>query len=199
MRLLLASRNRGKLEELRRMLDGTGWEAVDLTAMDHRLTLDEPGATFAENACHKARKAAEAFRMWTLADDSGLEIDALGGEPGVHSARYCGAHATDAERIRKVLDRMIAVPEQTRTARFRCAVCLVDPAGTEKVFEGTCEGRIAHHARGTGGFGYDPIFIPEGSARTFAELGSEAKDRQSHRARAMRLAIEHLGTRVRRD
>jgi XTP/dITP diphosphohydrolase len=178
------------------MLDGVGWEAVDLTAMDRAIVLDEPGATFEENARHKARQAAAAFPMWTLADDSGLEIDALGGEPGVRSARYAGEHASDADRFQKVLGLMSAVPDEKRTARFRCVVCVLDPAGQEKTFEGRCEGRIARAARGTGGFGYDPVFVPDGYTWSFAELGPEVKDRLSHRGRAMRQAVEYLQSRA---
>ncbi len=178
------------------MLADTGWDAVDLDSMDGSIVLDEPGATFSENACHKARQAAAAFGLWTLADDSGLEVDALAGEPGVRSARYCGEQSTDEEKYGKVLRLLVAVPDGQRTARFRCAVCVVGPGGIERVFEGTCEGSIAREARGSGGFGYDPIFIPEGYAQTFAELGSAVKDKLSHRAKAMGLAVEYLRSRA---
>ncbi len=192
MKLLLATRNRNKLVEMQHALDGTGWQVLLLTDIDNEPQVAEDGATFEENARKKARAAARASELQTLAEDSGLEIDALGGEPGVKSARYCGEGASDADRIRRVLDRMIAVPDELRTARFRCAMCLVEPAGTETCFEGHCEGRIAHHARGSSGFGYDPIFIPAGYARTFAELGLSIKNTISHRALAMRQVVEYL-------
>jgi len=192
VRLLLASRNPGKLAELTAMLEGTGWEACDYAALGLDVNVKEDGETFAENAEKKARAGVEASGLLTLADDSGLEVDALGGEPGVHSARYCGEQAGDEARCRAVLLRMVAVPEARRTARFRCVVCLADPAGRDVVFEGRCEGRIAHHARGRYGFGYDPIFIPDGFALTFAELGAETKNRMSHRAAALRQVLDHL-------
>ncbi len=199
MKLLVASRNQGKIAEIRRLLDDTGWLVVGLPSLDSGLEIVEDGETFEQNARKKAYAAAEASKMWTLADDSGLEIDALGGEPGVHSARYCGPDAAQIFRNRRIQDCLVAVPEEQRTARFRCVMCLIDPAGKEKVFEGTCEGKIAYHARGSAGFGYDPIFIPEGYSRTFAELGLETKNRFSHRARAMRQVVDYLRTRVRAD
>ncbi len=196
MKLLLASHNHGKATEIARLLEGTGWRVVSLTSVDSKFDVVEDGLTFRDNAQKKALAAAGRFKMWTLADDSGLVIDALDGEPGVHSARYCGPDATDADRVRRVLDRMIAVPAEKRTARFRCAMCLVDIAGSEEFFEGEVEGRIAHHPRGTAGFGYDPVFIPDGHSRTFAELGVYAKNTMSHRARAMRKVVEYLKSRT---
>jgi len=199
MKLLLATRNRGKLVELRDMLTGTGWDAVMLTDVPGVPEVEEDGTTFVENACKKARVGASATRMWTLAEDAGLEVDALKGEPGIRSARYCGEGASDKDRIDKVLAQTIAVPDERRTARFRCAMCLIDPAGNEKTFEGTCEGKIAHHARGRYGFGYDPIFIPDGHAQTFAELGLDVKAQISHRAQAMRQCVAYLKGRATRD
>ncbi len=192
MKLLLATRNRNKVSEMRHALDGTGWQVVMLSDIGDAPDVEEDGATFEENALKKARSAARVTKMWTLAEDSGLEIDALGGEPGVKSARYAGEGASDADRIRKVLSRLISVPEKRRTARFRCVMCLIDPAGKETYFEGCCEGRITHDARGSAGFGYDPVFIPEGYAQTFAELGPGVKSKISHRARAMQQVIAFL-------
>ena len=192
MKLLLATRNRNKVTEMQHALAGTGWEVMMLSDFGDMPEVEEDGVTFEENARKKARSAAERAEMWTLAEDAGLEVDALGGEPGVKSARYCGEVANDADRVRKVLDRTINVPEERRTARFRCVMCLVDPAGIETCFEGRCEGRIAHSARGTAGFGYDPIFMPDGYSRTFAELGLSVKSRISHRAQAMRQVIDYL-------
>jgi XTP/dITP diphosphohydrolase len=195
VRLLLATRNRNKVIEMRHLLEGTGWEVVALSDIEGAPDVVEDLPTFEGNACKKARSAAGLGHTWTLAEDAGLEVDALGGEPGVMSARYCGEGATDAERIRKVLSGIIAVPDQDRTARFRCVMCLVDPDGQEKPFEGRVEGRIAHTARGTTGFGYDPIFMPEGYGKTFAELGLEVKNKISHRAQALRQVIEYLKSR----
>ncbi len=192
MKLLLATRNWNKLTEVQHALAGTGWEAMILSDLGDAPEVEEDGATFEENAQKKARTAAERAKMWTLAEDSGLEVDALGGEPGVKSARYAGEGATDTDRTRKVLDRLVSVPEERRTARFRCVMCLVDPAGDETCFEGRCEGHIAHSARGSAGFGYDPVFIPEGHDRTFAELGLGVKNEISHRARAMQQVIDYL-------
>lgn len=199
MRLLLATRNRGKLVELQDMLAGTGWDAVMLTDELGIPEVEEDGETFVENACKKARAAAKATGMWTLAEDAGLEVDALDGAPGIRSARYCGDGASDQDRIGKVLLQIIAVPDDRRTARFRCATCLIDPDGNERVFEGACEGRIAPHARGRYGFGYDPIFIPDGHALTFGELGLDVKAQISHRAQAMRQCVAYLKEHAARD
>lgn len=192
MRLLLATRNRNKQTEVQHALAGRGWQVVMLCDIAGAPVVEEDGATFEENARKKARSAAKLATTWVLAEDSGLEVDALGGEPGVKSARYAGEAATDPDRIRKVLDRLGALPAERRTARFRCVMCLVDPAGDEVCFEGRCEGHIANSARGSAGFGYDPIFVPEGHDRTFAELGLDVKSKISHRARAMRQVIGFL-------
>jgi XTP/dITP diphosphohydrolase len=192
MRLLLATRNQNKVAEMQHALGGTGWQVVMLSDIRKAPEVKEDGATFQENALKKARSAARASGLWTLAEDSGLEVDALEGEPGVKSARYAGEKANDAERIRKVLDRLASVPDQQRRARFFCVMCLIDPAGNETCFEGRCEGRIATEARGAAGFGYDPVFVPDGYDRTFAELGLSVKSRISHRARAMVQVIRCL-------
>jgi XTP/dITP diphosphohydrolase len=194
VRLVVASRNPGKVTELRDLLRGNGWEVVGLADAGFVQDAEEDGDTFEANARKKAKAVAKWTKTWTLADDSGLQVDALGGEPGVRSARYAGENATDADRMKKLLDRMIAVPDETRTARFRCVICLVDPKGRAHTFEGECEGRIAHHPRGHAGFGYDPVFMPDGSSKTFGELGLEAKRRLSHRARAMERAVAYLRT-----
>ena len=196
MKLLFASHNPGKVAEVGCLLEGTGWRVMGLSAVGTDVDLVESGMTFEENASLKARQAAQVFKGWTLADDSGLEVDALGGEPGVFSARYAGPGATDADRVKRLLDRLIAVPDEKRTARFRCVMCLVDPDGDEHTFEGRVEGSISYHPRGTSGFGYDPVFIPQGEARTFAELGLGFKNRISHRAEAVRAVVAYLRTRV---
>ncbi len=185
MKLLLATRNRAKLAELRSLLEGTGWQLVTLNDYPALGPVAETGATFEENARLKAVAAFQATGLWTLGEDSGLEVDALGGEPGVMSARWAGPEATDHDRCRQLLARMIAVPDELRTARFRCVVCLVEPSGAERFFEGVCPGRISHHIRGSAGFGYDPLFIPDGYSLTFAQLGNAVKSRISHRAQAI--------------
>ncbi len=195
MKLLLATRNRNKVIEMQQALEGTGWQVVMLSDIAGAPEVEEDGATFEENALKKARSAVRFTGLWTIAEDSGLEIDALGGEPGVKSARYAGEGATDAERIRKVLGQLVAVRDERRTARFRCVMCIVDSAGTERCFEGRCEGRIAHSARGSSGFGYDPIFVPDGYDQTFAELGFGVKSKISHRARALQQVTEYLRSR----
>jgi XTP/dITP diphosphohydrolase len=196
VKLLLATRNPGKLAELKALLDGSGWEPVMLDAYPAAPDVEETGTTFADNARLKARSAFEHSRTWTVAEDAGLEADALGGEPGVYSARYAGPDATDKDRCRKLLAKLIAVPDERRHARFRCVMCVVSPAGEERLFEGSCEGKISHHARGCAGFGYDPLFIPEGQSQTFGELGLEVKSQISHRARAMRQVVEYLRSRA---
>lgn len=192
MKLLLATRNRNKVVEMTHALGGTGWRVAVMSDIPDAPEVKEDGATFQENALKKARVAARVSGLWTLAEDSGLEVDALGGEPGVKSARYAGEGAGDVDRVRKVLDRLGDLPAERRTARFCCVMCLVDPAGNETCFEGCCEGSIAMEARGAAGFGYDPVFIPQGHDRTFAELGLDVKGRISHRARAMEQVIRFL-------
>lgn len=195
MKLLLATRNQDKVAEMRRALEGTGWQVLMLSDFGDAPDVEEDGVAFEENALKKARSAAKVAGLWTLAEDSGLEVDALGGEPGVKSARYAGEGASYADLVRKVLGLLVAVPEERRTARFRCVMCLIDPGGRETCFEGRCEGRIAPSARGSSGFGYDPIFVPEGYSQTFAELGLGVKGRISHRARALEQVIEYLRAR----
>ena len=197
MNLLLATRNRNKVAEMQHALEGTGWQVMMLSDFGDMPEVEEDGATFEENARKKARSAARFSKLWTLAEDSGLEIDALGGEPGVKSARYAGERASDMDRIRKVLGFLTSVPDERRTARFRCVMCVIDPAGNESCFEGRCEGRIAQAARGSSGFGYDPIFVPDGYDNTFAELGLGVKNRISHRARAMQQVLAFLRSHVR--
>ncbi|MBM3324005.1 RdgB/HAM1 family non-canonical purine NTP pyrophosphatase [candidate division WOR-3 bacterium] len=196
MKLLVATRNRNKVVEMQGPLQRAGWTIITLDRFPDFPAVEEDGRTFEDNARKKAHAAAALGVDWTLAEDAGLEIDALDGEPGVFSARYCGEQATDAERVRKVLDRMIAVPDERRTARFGCVMCLVGPDKLETLFTGTCPGRISHTARGSAGFGYDPVFIPDGYGLTFAELGLDVKHRISHRAQALREVIKHLRRQV---
>lgn len=196
MKLLLATRNSNKVIEMQHALEGTGWQVLTLADIASAPDVEEDGATFRDNALKKARSAAESSHLWTLAEDSGLEIDALGGEPGVRSARYAGEGASDMDRIRKVLGHLTSVPDERRTARFRCLMCVIDPAGNENCFEGRCEGRIAHRPAGSSGFGYDPVFTPDGYDKTFAELGLGVKSKISHRARAMQQVLALLRSHV---
>lgn len=182
-RVVLATTNRGKVAELRRILDGLDIDLVD--AREAGLAeVDETAATFTGNARLKARAAVAATGLPAVADDSGLVVDALGGEPGVRSARYAGPGHDDAANVALLLDRLAGVAD--RGARFVCAAVLAAPGGREWTATGTLEGVIATAPRGTGGFGYDPVFVPEGGDRTAAELAPEEKDAVSHRGRALR-------------
>ncbi|MBM3129385.1 MAG: RdgB/HAM1 family non-canonical purine NTP pyrophosphatase [Chloroflexi bacterium] len=184
MRLLIATHNRGKLIEYQEMFADLPFDLVTLDDIGIRDDVEETGATLAENARLKAVAYARQSGLLTLADDSGLEVDALGGEPGVHSKRYAGANKSDAERIAFLLDKLHAVPPGKRAARFRCAIALATPDGKLWETDGACEGEIAFDLRGTNGFGYDPIFhVSERGAR-MAELSTAEKNRVSHRARA---------------
>ncbi|MBN1640714.1 MAG: XTP/dITP diphosphatase [Anaerolineae bacterium] len=186
--LCLGTTNRGKQRELVDLLGD--WEGQIVCPQDLGLELDveESGRTFAENAAHKALAYARAAGMPALADDSGLEVDALGGAPGVLSARYAGPGASDEDRYRKLLAALAETPSERRTARFRCAVAIAHPGGQVEIAEGTCEGVIASAPRGDGGFGYDPVFYIPPLDRTMAELPAEVKNQISHRARAMQAA-----------
>lgn len=190
MSLVVATGNRGKLGEIRALLEGLPIEVLSLSDVLAPFSqVLEDGDTFAKNALKKARNVADASQLVTLADDSGLEVDALGGRPGVRSARFAREGATDAENNAALLAQLEEIGEESRTARFRCAIALVDPwapeAERELVVEGSCEGRIARKPSGTGGFGYDPLFIVAETGRTMAELSDQQKNQVSHRARAL--------------
>ncbi len=193
MRLLIATHNRGKLVEYQEILAGLPFELATLNDVGIREDVPENGATFAENARIKAMAYAPQSGLLTLADDSGLEVDALGGEPGIYSRRYAGENATDAERIAFLLDKLRDVPAGKRSARFRCVIVIAKPNGDMWQSEGTCEGEIISAPRGMNGFGYDPIFYFPTLARTMAELPPEEKNRISHRARAAEGARRILG------
>jgi XTP/dITP diphosphohydrolase len=190
MRLLLATTNRGKISELRRIL---GDRHIELVGLEANQTTEEieTAASFTKNALLKARHYHRRTGLPTIADDSGLEVAALGGRPGVASARYAGPEASDAERIRKLLDELKAVPAGRRAARFVCAAALVWAAG-EQVFEDEARGLILDAPRGAGGFGYDPVFLYESLGKTFAELSAEEKAEVSHRGRAFRRLVTWL-------
>ena len=183
-KLLIATHNRGKLREYQALLSGLPFELATPEEVGLRDEVEETGATMAENARLKAVSSARESGLLSLADDSGLEVDALGGEPGVHSKRYAGAGRTDAERNRFLLDKLRDVPPGARGARFRCVIVIADPAGHTWTSEGTCEGEIAFEPRGAHGFGYDPVFILREGGRRMAELAPAEKNTVSHRGRA---------------
>jgi XTP/dITP diphosphohydrolase len=195
MDVLLATRNPGKLTELRRMLDAAdvaGIMVLGLADVPEFPEEPEVGATFAENALAKARDAAKATGLAAVADDSGLAVDALGGMPGVLSARWAGRHGDDRANLELVLGQLADLPDDRRTAAFVCAAALVVPGGEEIVVHGEWAGRLARAPRGSNGFGYDPIFVPEGESRTTAELSAQEKDAISHRGRAFRALVPIL-------
>jgi XTP/dITP diphosphohydrolase len=194
--VVLATRNLHKLDELRRILAAAG-ASVDLVSV--ALFPDVPdvvetGLTFAENAVLKATATATATRLLAIADDSGLAVDALNGMPGVFSARWAGRHGDDAANLELLLRQVADVPDPRRGAAFVCAAALATPSGGTVVEEGRLTGRLAHEPRGTYGFGYDPVFIPDGQTRTTAEMSPAEKDAVSHRGRAFRALAAHLRT-----
>ncbi|HEV2094894.1 MAG TPA: RdgB/HAM1 family non-canonical purine NTP pyrophosphatase [Chthoniobacterales bacterium] len=185
IRLLVATRNPHKTREYRELL-GAGFQIDDLLQLPELGSVDETGASFEENAKLKALCVSAKFPGLVMADDSGLEVDALGGAPGIRSARYAGELATDKENIAKLLGNLWGLPKvRPRSARFRCALALARQGRIVGTFEGVVEGTIVSKPRGGCGFGYDPIFLPEGFDRTFAELPATEKNRISHRARAI--------------
>ncbi len=196
--MILASRNEHKLRELAEILPGAGLEVLP-----EGIELPpEDGLTFAANALIKARAAGKATGKAVIADDSGIVVDGLGGRPGVRSARYAGESATDGENLEKVL-RDLVDSGGPATARYVCVIAWIDEQGNESTFEGTCEGRLIQTTRGTGGFGYDPAFIPEDTGpadqRTMAELSPDEKNRISHRGRAARAMAAELERRTAQD
>ena len=191
--ILIATRNPGKVKEITRILEESGWSFSSLQDFEHVDSPEENGETYSENAIIKARFYAAATGMYALADDSGLEVDALAGAPGVFSARYAGENASDAERRELLLSELNKSDDKDRRARFVSVVAIGSFDGTIlNVSEGICEGTITTVPRGTGGFGYDPLFIPDGYDQTFAELAESLKNSISHRARALMKTNEFL-------
>jgi XTP/dITP diphosphohydrolase len=187
-RLVVATLNRAKGRELLTLLGDIAYDVTLLADLPGATLPEETGATYRENALLKARAAAQTTRALSLADDSGIEVDALDGAPGLYSARFGGPGLDDAGRYALLLERLRGVPAVERTARFRSVIALVGPDGSERVVEGTVEGVIAEAPRGAGGFGYDPVFFYPPLGRTFGELAPAAKHRVDHRGAAVRAA-----------
>jgi len=186
--LLLATRNQHKKIEIQEILGDMGIDIINLEDISELPEVEEDGETFQANALKKASTIAHLSGYVTMADDSGLVVDALGGRPGVYSARFAGAHATDEENNRKLLELMKDIPCAEHTAHFECVIALARPDGLQQTVSGRCHGRIALAPAGDGGFGYDPLFIPEGYEVSFAQLSVEEKNRISHRGRALQKA-----------
>ena len=192
MEIVLATRNRKKIEEIIRITQGLNVRILTLDDFPGCPETEEDGKTFEENAIKKAVTVSEYTGKPALADDSGLEVDALQGAPGTLSARYAGERANDQNNVEKLLKEMRSFPEYDRKARFVCCIALAFPEGTINTFYGTSEGKIGTEPRGHGGFGYDPVFYPEGFSITFAEMSGERKDTLSHRGKALSKVKEHL-------
>jgi len=194
-KLVLATRNSGKIIEFRRILEEIAPGAVELISVDQfpdLIDVEEIGSTFEENSLLKARYTSEATGLPAIADDSGLCIDALGGAPGIFSARWAGKHGDDQANLEKVLDQLKDVPEEKRGAHFLCVASLVLPDGREHVAEGRFDGSILRSAVGANGFGYDPIFQPKGLAISSAQMSAEEKDLVSHRGKSLRSIAPHV-------
>ncbi len=189
MEILVATHNRGKLEEMRAIARGWPVTLKGLSELGIDLDVEETGLTFDDNALIKARALFDRWAGPVLADDSGLCVDYLAGAPGIHTARFAGRGASDQANYRLLLDKLEGVPEEKRGAHFHCSLALVNPQG-EAVYQGRTDGGIALEASGTGGFGYDPVFIPEGENRTLAWMSPEEKNAISHRGRALRQFLE---------
>lgn len=187
--IILATTNQHKLREVAAMLEGAPFQLVGLQNFPHIILPPEDGSTFEENAVGKAVAAAAASGLVVIGDDSGLEVDALGGEPGIRSARYAGPQATDEENLQRLLRALEAAPEGERSARFVCAIAIARPKGIVASVRGTCDGRIVRGKRGTNGFGYDPIFLIPEDGRTLAEFSPAEKNSISHRSLAVRAAL----------
>jgi XTP/dITP diphosphohydrolase len=191
MKLVIATRNKHKLEEIRTIFRVPGLEIASALDFPDVPDVVEDGETFEANAKKKAVTLARATGLWALADDSGLEVDALNGAPGVYSARYAGEPVSYPANNRKLLKELESVT--SRRARFRCVIALASPSGKARTVDGRCEGEVIREERGTQGFGYDPVFVPDGYAQTFAEMDAAIKNSISHRGSALRKAAEAWG------
>jgi len=185
LKAVIATRNRGKLKELQNLLSDLDLEIVPLDSFNNIGEIEEDGTTFFDNAMKKARTVAQKTGLMAIADDSGLEVDALNGRPGVFSARYAGKKASDKDNYLKLLQEMKGIPEERRGAQFRCIIIAFRPDGKWVSAEGVCRGWITFTPKGEQGFGYDPVFMPEGDSRTMAQLTREEKNKISHRGKAL--------------
>ena len=192
MKIVVATRNQGKMKEIKAILNDVGMEVVSLDAMNIDIDVEEDGETFEENALKKATEIMEVCHEITLADDSGLEVDYLNGEPGVYSARYAGENATDEDRNQKLLKALEGVPLEKRSAKFVSVIAVVFPEGGKIIVRGTCEGVIHFEPIGRHGFGYDPLFYMPEYDKTMAQMDSKLKNKISHRAKALQLLTEEL-------
>ncbi len=179
MKIILASNNKNKLREFREILEPMGFEVISQSEAGADIEVEETGSSFEENAYLKAKAIYDMLGLPVISDDSGLEVDALGGAPGIYSARY----AQEGKRCARILSELENVPDEKRTARFRCCICYIDKSGAAHTVSGACEGRIGYEKLGTNGFGYDPIFMF--GDRSFAQLSSEEKNKVSHRSDAL--------------
>ncbi|MFC1554713.1 XTP/dITP diphosphatase [candidate division KSB1 bacterium] len=189
--LLIATNNKGKVVEIIPLLEGIAAYVISLADLENRIEVEETGNTFTENAVLKAETLFEKTGIITLADDSGIEVDAIGGRPGVYSARFAGEETDSQKNNALLLEMLKDVPEDKRTARFRCVMALALPVGT-RIFDGAVEGIIVEKPQGDYGFGYDPVFRPDGYDKTFGELGKPVKFEISHRTRALNKVIDFL-------
>lgn len=188
--IILASNNKNKLKEISEKVKKFNFNVISQSEAGYDIEVEETGGTFEENAILKAKAIYKISNMPVIADDSGLEIDSLNGEPGVYTGRYAGPEATSQDKIEKVLKLMKDVEENKRTARFKCVMCYIDKKGEQHIFEGSCEGKITYEPCGTAGFDYDPIFLYD--TRTFAQMSSEEKNKISHRGQAVNKLVEYL-------
>lgn len=188
--IILASNNKNKLKEISEKVKEFNFNVISQSEAGYDIEVEETGKTFEENAILKAEAIYKISNMPVIAEDSGLEIDSLNGEPGVYTGRYAGPNATSQDKIEKVLKLMKDVEENKRTARFKCVICYIDKKGEKHIFEGSCEGKITYEPCGTAGFDYDPIFLYD--TRTFAQMSSEEKNKISHRGQAVNKLVEYL-------
>ncbi len=193
-KIIAATKNMGKLEELKQLLSGLPYDVLTMAEAGITDEIEENGATFEENALIKAREVWNVTGETVIADDSGLEVDCLGGAPGVYSARYAGEGASDDDKNKKLLRALSDIPADKRTARFVCAIAVIFPDGRENIVRGTCEGYIATEPAGNKGFGYDPLlYVPE-LGQTIAQIDADLKNSISHRGNAMRQILDILGS-----
>jgi XTP/dITP diphosphohydrolase len=194
-KLVLATRNQGKITEFRRILDDLAPGQIELIGVDQfpdLVDVDETGSSFEENSLLKARYTSQATGLPAIADDSGLCVDALNGDPGIFSARWAGVHGDDQANLEKVLDQLKDVPDNLRSAHFMCVASLVLPDGRQQTAQGRFEGQILRAPIGTNGFGYDPIFQPQGLSISSAQMSAEEKDLMSHRGKSLRSIAPHV-------